>query len=44
MFLDLVHKYPTYDKEMYSILKSYQKWKHYILRNETVIHIDHKKL
>jgi hypothetical protein len=42
--LDFVHKYPTYDKEMYSIVQSYHQWRHYILRKETIIHIDHKSL
>jgi hypothetical protein len=37
-------KYPTYDKEMYSIVKDYLQWRHYIIRKETVIHIDHKPL
>jgi hypothetical protein len=39
-----VQKYPTYDKEMYSIVQSYRQWKHYILGKETIIHIDHKPL
>ena len=34
-------KYPTYDKEMYSIVLACQKWKHYILGNEAIIHMDH---
>jgi hypothetical protein len=38
------HKYPTYDKEMYSIVQAYHQWRHYILRKETVIHTDHKSL
>ena len=25
---DAVHKYPTYDKEMYSIVQAYRQWKH----------------
>jgi hypothetical protein len=40
----VVHKYPTYNKEMYSIVKAYCQWRHYILGKETVIHIDHKPL
>jgi len=28
---DIVWKYPTYDKEMYSIVQTYCQWKHYIL-------------
>eukprot|EP00253_Pinus_taeda_P009573 PITA_09573 len=40
----IVQKYPTYDKEMYSIMQDCQQWKHYILGKETVIHIDHQPL
>ena len=39
-----VRKYPTYDKEMYSIVKAYQQWKHYILGKETIIHTNHRPL
>jgi hypothetical protein len=39
-----VWKYPTYDKEMYSIVQACRKWKHYILGNETIIHTDHRPL
>jgi adenine-specific DNA methylase len=41
---DTVWKYPTYDKEMYSILQACRHWKHYILGKETIIHTDHKSL
>jgi hypothetical protein len=27
---DTIHKYPTYEKEMYSIVQAYHQWKHYI--------------
>eukprot|EP00253_Pinus_taeda_P027170 PITA_27170 len=30
-----VQKYPTYDKEMYSIVQACRQWKHYILGKET---------
>ena len=33
---DTVRKYPTYDKEMYSILQACRQWKHYILGKETM--------
>ena len=39
-----VQKYPTYDKEIYSIVQAYRQWKHYILGKETIIHTDHKPL
>ena len=35
---DIVCKYPTYDKEMYSIVHDCRQWKHYILGKETIIH------
>jgi hypothetical protein len=40
----VICKYPTYDKEMYSIVQSYHQWRHYILGKETIIHTDHKPL
>jgi hypothetical protein len=41
---DTVQKYPTYDKEMYSIMQACRKWNHYILGKETIIHTDHRPL
>jgi hypothetical protein len=41
---DTVRKYPTYEKEMYSIVQACRQWRHYILGKETVIHTDHKPL
>jgi hypothetical protein len=38
---DTVRKYPTYDKEMYSIVQACRQWKHYILGKETIIHTYH---
>jgi hypothetical protein len=40
----IVWKYPTYDKEMYSIVQAYRQWKHYIMGKETIIDTDHKPL
>jgi len=34
---DTVRKYPTYDKEMYSIVQACRQWKHYNFGKETVI-------
>lgn len=42
--LDVIHKYPTYDKEMCSMTQTCHQWKHYILGKGTMIHIDHKSL
>jgi hypothetical protein len=36
-----IQKYPTYDKDMYSIVQACRQWKHYIFGKETVIHTDH---
>ena len=44
MLSDEVLKYPTYDKDMYSIVHAYRQSKHYILGKETIIHTDHKLL
>ena len=41
---NIVCKYPTYDKEMYSIVQAYRQWKHYILGKETIIHTNHRSL
>jgi len=38
---DIVRKYPTYDKEMYSIMQACRQWNHYILGKEMVIHTNH---
>jgi hypothetical protein len=39
-----VVNYPTYDKELYALVQSIKKWKHYLLGKETIIHIDHQPL
>jgi hypothetical protein len=41
---DFVHKYPTRDKEMYSIVQACRKWRHDIHGKELLIHTDHKSL
>jgi hypothetical protein len=41
---DIVRKYATYDKEMYSFVQACRQWKHYILGKEMVIHTDHRPL
>ena len=43
-FFVIVHRYPTYDKELYAIVQACKQWKHYILGKETIIHTDHKPL
>jgi hypothetical protein len=39
---DTVRRYPTYDKDMHSLVQACRQWKHYILGKETVIHKDHQ--
>jgi hypothetical protein len=41
---DVVHKYSTYDKEIYSIIHSCRQWKNYIMGTKMTIHTDHKPL
>jgi hypothetical protein len=38
----VIHKYHTYEKKMYSIVKLCFQWRNYILGKETIIHTDHK--
>jgi hypothetical protein len=43
-FNSAVINYPTYDKELYALVQSVKKWKHYLLGKETIIHTDHQPL
>lgn len=36
--------YPTYDKELYALVRSLETWQHYLLAKEFVIHTDHEIL
>ncbi|CAA7038794.1 unnamed protein product [Microthlaspi erraticum] len=36
--------YPTYDKELYALVRALQTWQHYLWPKEFVIHIDHESL
>jgi len=36
--------YPTYDKELYVLVRALQTWQHYLLSKEFVIHSDHESL
>ncbi|KAG7556876.1 Integrase catalytic core [Arabidopsis suecica] len=36
--------YPTYDKELYALVRSLETWQHYLLSKEFVIHTDHETL
>ena len=37
-------KYPTYDKELYALVRALQTWQHYLWPKEFVIHTDHESL
>jgi hypothetical protein len=43
-FTQVVINYPTYDKELYALVQSVNKSKHYLMGKETIIHIDHQSL
>lgn len=43
-FNGAVINYPTYDKELYALVQSVKKLKHYMMGKETVIHTDHRPL
>src|SRR5215470_19535225 len=36
--------YPTYDKEMYALVRTLETWQHYLWPKEFVIHTDHESL
>ena len=36
--------YPTYDKELYALVQTLEKWQHYLWPKEFVIHTDHESL
>uniref|UniRef100_A0A2N9GIN0 Reverse transcriptase RNase H-like domain-containing protein n=1 Tax=Fagus sylvatica TaxID=28930 RepID=A0A2N9GIN0_FAGSY len=37
-------KYPTYDKELYALVRVLETWQHYLWPRQFVIHIDHESL
>ena len=43
-FTNVVINYPNYDKELYVLVESMKKWKHYLMGKETIIHTDHQPL
>ena len=40
-FSIIVANYPTYDKELYALAHSVNKWNHYIMGKETITDTDH---
>jgi hypothetical protein len=43
-FNGVVINYPTYYKDLYALVQSVKKWKHYLLGKETIVHTDHQPL
>lgn len=43
-FSKVVINYPNYDKELYALVQSMKKWKHYLMGKETTIHTNHQPL
>jgi hypothetical protein len=43
-FNGVVRDYPTYEKELYYLVQRVKKWKHYLMRKEKIVHIDHQPL
>eukprot|EP00253_Pinus_taeda_P025824 PITA_25824 len=39
-----VVNYPTNDKELYALVQSVKKWKHYLMGKETIVHTNHQPL
>ncbi|XP_017416426.2 uncharacterized protein LOC108327205, partial [Vigna angularis] len=36
--------YPTYDKELYALIRALKTWEHYLVTREFIIHTDHESL
>ena len=36
--------YPSYDKQLYPLVRALETWQHYLLPKEFVIHLDHESL
>lgn len=43
-FSQVVINYPTYDKELYAMVQSAKKWKHYLIDKENIIHTNNQPL
>uniref|UniRef100_A0A151UHV2 Transposon Ty3-G Gag-Pol polyprotein n=1 Tax=Cajanus cajan TaxID=3821 RepID=A0A151UHV2_CAJCA len=40
----LTLNYPTYDKELYALIKALKTWEHYLVTKDFIIHTDHESL
>lgn len=43
-FSGVVMNYPTYNKELFSLVQVVKKWKNYLMGRETIVHTDHQPL
>ncbi|GJS62848.1 RNA-directed DNA polymerase [Tanacetum coccineum] len=41
---DAKHRYTTYDKEFYEIVRALDHWQHYLISKEFILHSDHEAL
>ncbi|GJZ68965.1 retrotransposon protein, putative, ty1-copia subclass [Tanacetum coccineum] len=41
---DAKHRYTTYDKEFYAIIRALDHWQHYLISKEFILHSDHDAL
>jgi hypothetical protein len=41
---DVAFNYPTYDKELYILMRALKTWQHYLWPREFVIHTDYQSL
>jgi hypothetical protein len=37
-------KYPTYNKQLYALIRTLDTWQYYLWLKEFIIHIDHESL
>ena len=44
IFNGAMTNYPTYEKELYALVQSVKKWKHYLMGKEIIIHNNHQPL
>ena len=44
IFNGVVINYLMYDQELYALVQSVKKWKHYLMGKKTIIHDDHQPL
>ena len=43
-FTNAIINYLTYDNDLYALVQSVKKWKHYLMGKKTIIYTDHQPL